>query len=272
MQQDLVDLEAAGTTVTNMTISNILCCSGLKLCSVRKVPLLKKAHVHAHQKFANEHLDDSEEGWEKVLWSDETKIELFGINSMFWRRKKKLTWTPRTLSQPLSMVVETLYVGAVSLLRGQDDYTGSKKMDGAKYREILSKNLLASARTLKMGRGWASQHDNDPKHMAKATKEWLKKKHIKVMEWPSQSLERNPLGNMWRELKLRVAQQQLTNLYGICKNLVTNYRKRLAAVFANQGFFTKYRVRFCYRVKYYFFFFNKKKEKRNVKKISHFQD
>ena len=27
-------------------------------------------------------LDDSEEGWEKVLWSDETKIELFGINSI----------------------------------------------------------------------------------------------------------------------------------------------------------------------------------------------
>ena len=29
--------------------------------------------------------------------------------------------------------------------------------------------------------GWVFQHDNDPKHMAKATKEWLKKKHIKVL-------------------------------------------------------------------------------------------
>ncbi len=31
-----------------------------------------------------------------------------------------------------------------------------------------------------MGRGWVFQHDNDPKHMANTTKEWLKKKHIKV--------------------------------------------------------------------------------------------
>uniref|UniRef100_A0A8C7HC78 Tc1-like transposase DDE domain-containing protein n=1 Tax=Oncorhynchus kisutch TaxID=8019 RepID=A0A8C7HC78_ONCKI len=35
-----------------------------------------------------------------------------------------------------------------------------------------------------MGRGWVFQHDNDPKHTARATKEWLRKKHLKVLEWP----------------------------------------------------------------------------------------
>ena len=49
-------------------------------------------------------------------------------------------------------------------------------MDGAMYRQILGQNLLPSARALKMGRGWVFQHDNDPKHTTKATKEWLKKK------------------------------------------------------------------------------------------------
>ncbi|KAI3368084.1 hypothetical protein L3Q82_026902, partial [Scortum barcoo] len=32
---------------------------------------------------------------------------------------------------------------------------------------------------LKMKRGWVFQHDNDPKHTARATKEWLRKKHFK---------------------------------------------------------------------------------------------
>ena len=59
------------------------------------------------------------------------------------------------------------------------------RMDGAMYRKILSDNFLPSSRKLKMGRGWVFQHDNDPKLTAKATKEWLNKKHIKVMEWPS---------------------------------------------------------------------------------------
>jgi hypothetical protein len=59
-----------------------------------------------------------------------------------------------------------------------------ERMNGAMYREILSENLLPSARALKMKCGWVVQHDNDPKHNARATKEWLRKKHFKVLEWP----------------------------------------------------------------------------------------
>lgn len=41
-----------------------------------QVLLLKKAHVHVHLKFVNEHMNDSDETWENVKGLDETKTEL----------------------------------------------------------------------------------------------------------------------------------------------------------------------------------------------------
>ncbi|KAK3560222.1 hypothetical protein QTP86_000841 [Hemibagrus guttatus] len=81
------------------------------------------------------------------------------------------------------------------------------------------KTESAIARALKMKRGWVFQHDNDPKHTARATKEWLRKKHFKVLEWPSQPPDLKPIENLWRELNIRVAQgqpQNITALEEIC--------------------------------------------------------
>uniref|UniRef100_A0AAZ3R338 Transposase n=1 Tax=Oncorhynchus tshawytscha TaxID=74940 RepID=A0AAZ3R338_ONCTS len=50
-------------------------------------------HMTAHLEFAKRHLKDSQTMRNRILWSDKTKIELFGLNAKchVWRKPGTIT-------------------------------------------------------------------------------------------------------------------------------------------------------------------------------------
>ncbi len=170
-------------------------------------------------------------------------------------------------SQQWSMVVAASCCGGVFQLQGRL-VAIEGKMNAAKYRDILDENLLQSAQDLRLGRRFTFQQDNDPKHTAKITKEWLHNNSVTVLEWPSQSPDLNPIEHLWRDLKMAVHQRlpsNLTDLQRICKEewqripksrcekLVVFFPKRLMAVLNQKGAYTEQRV-WILRTMWYFSF------------------
>uniref|UniRef100_A0A8C9X1V4 Transposase Tc1-like domain-containing protein n=1 Tax=Sander lucioperca TaxID=283035 RepID=A0A8C9X1V4_SANLU len=82
-------LELASISVHESTIRKTLNKQGIYGRTPRRKPLLTKKNIAARLKFAKEHIDTPQRYWLNVLWTDETKIELFGNTKQhyIWRRK-----------------------------------------------------------------------------------------------------------------------------------------------------------------------------------------
>ncbi len=96
--------------------------------SGRRKPLLSARHMKARMEFAKKHLKDSKMVTNKIIWSDETKIELFGLNS------KRYVWRKPGTAHHLFNTVPTVKHGGGSImlwgcfqLQGQDDWLQSRE-------------------------------------------------------------------------------------------------------------------------------------------------
>jgi len=128
-------------------------------------------------------------------------------------------------------------------------------MSSEMCRDILERNLLESAKNLKMGNNWVFQYDNDPTHKAAIVKNWLDRHHVERIKWPSFSPDMNPIEHLWDEIERRMKKEQpktvqrlresLSRVWRgvekeVLKKLVDSVPNRLNEVIRVKGYPTKY--------------------------------
>lgn len=221
-----------------------------------KKPLISKKNKKARLEFAKAHQYWTTEEWKKVLFSDETKINLFGNDGRRYVRRPKGTRNSSRYQIPT-----VKHGGGSIMLWGAFSWKGvgplhkiEGNMNADMYRDILSVQMLPYARR-NLPRNWIFQQDNDPKHRSKLLQEFFRKKNVRVLEWPSQSPDLNPIEHLWQELKLRIGVENHSNKTVLWEKvqeewknisqdrivkLIESMPHRCAAVIASKGMATEY--------------------------------
>ncbi len=141
----IAEVEGVGDQpVSTQTIRRTLHQIGLHECRPRRKPLLKMMQKKARKQFAEDKQTKDMDYWNHALWSDETKIHLFGSDGV-----KRVWW------QPGEEYKDNMYCG------------------------IPKQSRIPSL--WRLGRRAVFQHDNDPKHTSRMTTALLKKLRVKVI-------------------------------------------------------------------------------------------
>ena len=142
--------------------------SGLKGCVAIIKPLLRKGNKEKRLKFAREHKEWQKNQWDKVLFTDESKFQIFGTNrSQYFRRRKGKALKEPCLASTIKHGGGNIQVwGCISIKGVEDIVRITEKLTGEKYKNILYNHTVPSGRQL-MGDYFIIQQDNDPKHTCK---------------------------------------------------------------------------------------------------------
>ena len=179
--------------MTQMTISRRLSREfNLKLYKPARKPRLTPVMKAKRLAFAKKYRDWTIQRWSKVVFSDESTFQQFVVRKRHVRRppgkRYNDKYTVSTIKHPPSQMIW----GAMSQhgIGGLFFLPSGTTINGEKYVQLLSDNLQLH---MQVHRCNIFMQDGAPCHRSKLVTNFLKKKKVKVLDWPRNSPDLNPI-------------------------------------------------------------------------------
>jgi transposase len=230
---------------------------GFKMVKLLRKPLVHQRNQLKRVAFAGEHINKPPEFWETIIWSDETSVEAIPQGrSIYFKvhgttKREDLTTQARVQGGGFKVMFwgcfSKLGLGPLVALEGNQN--------GQTYKELLQEVLVPELRAA--GREMTFMQDNASCHKSKLVSDFLAQNNVKVLPWPPQSPDLNPIENLWAIIKQKRSKkfgfptsrdQMIEQIFEIwndidtelCEKLSDSVVRRLEACLKANGKSTRY--------------------------------
>jgi len=216
--------------------------------------------VPACRQWCEEAVEWTQEDWDTIIFSDESKFNLYGSDGCRYCRrgvgKERLT---HNVEERVKYSGGSVMVWGCIMAQGTSRLhriTGN--LNAAGLCNIYEESLLGT-----LDDHWMStaevifQEDNDSKHTSHLARQWHSKNDITRLNWPAISPDLNIIENVWHKLDrcVRMREVQPRSLddlwaalqeewaaldYGYIRNLYTSLNCCCFAVLKDKGMWTRY--------------------------------
>lgn len=253
--QVMGELKQHGVNVTTRTIQRRLKELGCRSVRPRKVPKLTPAMMKKRLAFAKTYVAWTVDDWRKVAFSDESTFECqLASARRQWQTPLSLPPVRQSVKHPTKVMVWSMIshsgLGRLHICEGM--------MTGSKYMEVLQHRMLPQLRAWYVNiDDCFFMQDGAPCHTAKICTRYLVGEGVRLLLWPGNSPDMNPIENVWGFVKKMLAQQTLNTHQQLIAALIKVWIRdasllqkvqasidsmpnRIAAVIAAKGGHTKY--------------------------------